>query len=132
MLTTAFLLLFIIVQVNSATVPNICTTEMCLNESIRMTNAMDQRVDPCENFYEFACGTFIRETTLPEDKPNVMMIVSEVRDRVDDQLKSALTEQPQPNESKPFRLAKTLTKTCMDEMTLNEKGRRSGFYLYTI
>ena len=29
---------------------------------------MDLDVDPCDDFYKFSCGNYIRETLIPDDK----------------------------------------------------------------
>lgn len=86
-----------------------------------MLNYMDETIDPCDDFYEFACGKYVHETTIPEDKSSKSSF-SIVQDKVDEQLKNVLTEEALPNESKPFQLAKIFTKTCLDVKTLNEKG----------
>lgn len=83
---------------------------------------MNENVDPCDDFYEFACGGFLRKTTIPDDRSSRTSF-SLTQDEVDEQLKTILTEEPQPNEKKPFQLAKIFTKTCLDEAKLNEQGK---------
>lgn len=85
---------------------------------------MDESVNPCEDFYEFACGEYLRKTDIPEDKSSLTSF-SIIQDEVDKQLEKILTEEPQQNETKPFKLAKIFTKTCLDEATLNERGNLS-------
>lgn len=75
----------------------------------------------CENFYEFACGKFLKNTFIPDDKIAMMSFV-QVQDKVLGQLRSVLNERSLANESKPFTLAKTFNAACMDEQTLEEKG----------
>lgn len=101
---------------------DICTSEMCAKESQIMLSSLDESVNPCENFYEFACGNYIRKTTLPTDK-SVELSFFQVQEKVEEQLKNILTEELQPNELHPLKLAKDFTKICMDEALLNEQGK---------
>lgn len=82
---------------------------------------MNETANPCDNFYEFACGKFLRNTKLPDDR-DLEISVTQVQDKVDEQLQSILTDELHAGETKSFRLAKALTKTCMDETMLNEQG----------
>lgn len=107
---------------NANQLSEICTSELCEMESTKMLSYMDENVNPCTDFYEFACGTYLRSVKLPDDR-DLEISVTRVQDKVDEQLQSILTEDIQSTESKPFRMAKMLTRTCMDQAMLNEKGK---------
>lgn len=100
---------------------NICETEICAMDSITMLSHMDQMVDPCENFYEFACGKFVHETILSNDRI-AESAFSKLNDKLNEQMEAALSEEIQPNESHAFQLAKKFTHMCVDEKGNEEKG----------
>ena len=75
--------------------------------------SMNSKVDPCADFYQFACGRFINKTIIPEDKFTVDSF-SIIYDDLEKQLNNSLAKNIQPNESKPFKMAKVLYKSCMN------------------
>lgn len=83
--------------------------------------AMDQQVNPCVNFYNFACGNFVKKTTIPNDQILVRTF-STVHSKVQDQLRSMLNERIIPNEPKSFSMAKQLYKSCMNEILIERHG----------
>lgn len=101
--------------------PNVCISEACAKESNLMVSFIEESISPCDDFYDFACGKFIRETILPEDK-SIIMSFTQVQEKVEKQLRSVLNEEIQPDESKPFKLAKIFNAACLDEQTANQKG----------
>lgn len=100
---------------------NICMTKGCVKTSALILDLIDENINPCDNFYEFACGKFIRNTFIPDDKIAMMSFVH-VQDKVLGQLRLILNERSSANESKPFTLAKTFNTACMDQETLERRG----------
>lgn len=106
---------------NSSQSTNLCMTKGCVKTSAQILDLIDDNVDPCDNFYEFACGKFLRNTLIPDDKIAVMSF-THVQDKVQDQVRLVLNERSLPNESNPFTLAKILYAACMDLDTLEVQG----------
>lgn len=102
---------------------NLCITKGCVKTSALILDLIDDNVDPCDNFYEFACGKFLRNTLIPDDKIAVMSFIH-VQDKVQDQVRLVLSERSLSNESKPFTLAKILYAACMDLDTLEVQGEQ--------
>ena len=48
--------------------PKTCLTKDCISASNNLFNTMDLNSDPCEDFNQFACGNFIKERSIPDDK----------------------------------------------------------------
>ncbi|XP_014662900.1 PREDICTED: endothelin-converting enzyme 1-like [Priapulus caudatus] len=46
----------------------ICLTADCINIAASMINRMDASVEPCDDFYRYACGNWLRENVLPDDE----------------------------------------------------------------
>lgn len=47
---------------------SICNSQGCVTAAANVLKFMDASVDPCNDFYDFACGKFIAETTLSDEK----------------------------------------------------------------
>ena len=45
----------------------VCQTEGCKQQAANLLEQMDRTVDPCQDFYQFACGGFINKTVVPKD-----------------------------------------------------------------
>jgi putative endopeptidase len=64
-----------------ATVPQKPVTNRTLAQVGLDPDALDKTVDPCDDFYQFACGGWIAETEIPADKPLAMRSFVAIDDR---------------------------------------------------
>jgi len=45
-----------------------CMTRECIAASHRIFQLMNEEADPCQNFYDYACGGFINKAIIDDDK----------------------------------------------------------------
>lgn len=48
-----------------------CHTAGCVSAAADVLRFIDQSIDPCNDFYDFACGKFISDTTLTDEKVSI-------------------------------------------------------------
>uniref|UniRef100_A0A3Q3SQ43 endothelin-converting enzyme 1 n=1 Tax=Mastacembelus armatus TaxID=205130 RepID=A0A3Q3SQ43_9TELE len=46
----------------------LCLSEACITVASQMVEAMDRSADPCQDFYQFACGGWMRKNPLPDGR----------------------------------------------------------------
>lgn len=99
----------------------ICFTQACIETSANILRQMDQTVDPCDDFYQFACGTFLRETVIPDNKASITPF-NIIEDELSIQLRKLVEEPVQANEIVPFQNVKTLYNVCMNTSQAEFRG----------
>ncbi|XP_057331076.1 neprilysin-2-like isoform X2 [Microplitis mediator] len=100
---------------------NICDSPSCVHTASKILKNMDSSVDPCDDFYRFACGGFLKSTIIPDDKVSVNTF-SIISDQVLEQLRMSIEDPRLIDMPYPFRLVKTLYKSCMNKTVIEEQG----------
>ena len=72
-------------------VKDICLSKQCIAASHRIFQLMNESADPCDDFSQFSCGRFFKETIIPDDKGK-MGTFTVLRDGVDQRGRILLEE----------------------------------------
>ncbi|CAF3932616.1 unnamed protein product [Rotaria sordida] len=47
---------------------DLCSSPYCIKAANHLINSIDQSADPCDNFYQFACGTYLKNNETSENE----------------------------------------------------------------
>ncbi|MFN0247576.1 MAG: M13 family metallopeptidase [Kofleriaceae bacterium] len=86
-------------------------------------NALDRTADPCEDFYQFACGNWVKTTEIAADKPLAMRSFVDIEDRnlaYEHQLLEGLRGKPKA--STVEAALGIYYASCMDEAAIDKAG----------
>ncbi|KAM9299024.1 membrane metallo-endopeptidase-like 1 [Gastrophryne carolinensis] len=127
LITGAVVVLLILFTTSKATV---CTTTGCATAAARIIENMDTSVEPCSDFYEYACGGWLKKHVMPETsyRYNVLEIL---RDEIRSILKGLL-EMPDQDDRDAVKKAKILYKSCMNESLIEQRGSLPLLELLTV
>jgi hypothetical protein len=56
---------------------DVCVKPACVTSAASILESLDLRVDPCQDFYTFACGSWIDQAVIPENE-NRHSVMSEI------------------------------------------------------
>ncbi|KAG7524186.1 phosphate-regulating neutral endopeptidase [Solea senegalensis] len=115
----AILLLALILVSQKSSQEEFCLTSECIEAAGSILNKMDPSVDPCEDFYLYSCGGWLKQNPIPEDSSSYG-IYPWLRQHVDLQLRELLEAPSQPDELEAVTKAKVLYRSCMNETVLEK------------
>ncbi|RWS01094.1 hypothetical protein B4U79_02856, partial [Dinothrombium tinctorium] len=98
-----------------------CMTEPCVTAAANLLSNMDSSVDPCDDFYKFACGQWHRKHTLPPDRPHFDTF-SVMKDELKNTLRGLLEAPIDENDINATIDAKNLFASCMNETLIEKRG----------
>ncbi|XP_054478641.1 phosphate-regulating neutral endopeptidase PHEX [Anoplopoma fimbria] len=115
----AALLLALILVSQKSSQEEFCLTPECIEAAGSVLSKMDRSVNPCEDFYTFSCGGWLKENPIPEDSSSYG-IYPWLRQNVDLRLKELLEAPSDPDELEAVTKAKILYRSCMNETILEQ------------
>ncbi|KAI4898593.1 hypothetical protein NFI96_033249 [Prochilodus magdalenae] len=111
------LLIAVIAVSQKTTNEEFCLTSECIEAAGSILNKMDLSVQPCDDFYQYACGGWLRENPIPEDSSSYG-IYPWLRQNVDLKLKELLEQPTAESDIEAVKKAKVLYRSCMNETAL--------------
>lgn len=102
---------------------NVCSTKKCRDVSAWIKKAINETVNPCEDFYEYACGQWIEDHPIPKGKLQISSF-TEVRDMNNEAMKKALVTEDDLNMIDPIRKVRTFFQSCLDTEAIDKLGKK--------
>ncbi|XP_060564879.1 endothelin-converting enzyme 2-like [Ruditapes philippinarum] len=91
----------------------VCLKPGCVREAARITSSIDKDVNPCDDFYEFTCGKWLKQNPIPNDE-HFISTISLLREDILMLVKSELEKPSDGNEIEAVQKAKGFYKACMN------------------
>ncbi|NWR51505.1 NEP protein, partial [Regulus satrapa] len=95
---------------------------LCVPAAARILENMDPSARPCQDFYQFACGGWLKRNVIPETSSRYSNF-DILRDELEVVLKDVL-DAPSTNDIPAVQKAKTLYRSCINETAIDSRGGR--------
>ncbi|KFP05802.1 neprilysin [Calypte anna] len=98
----------------------VCKTSDCIKSAARILENMDRSAEPCRDFYQYACGGWLKRNVIPETSSRYSNF-DILRDELEVVLKDVL-DTPSNNDIAAVQKAKTLYRSCINETAIDSRG----------
>lgn len=98
----------------------ICKSSECIKSAARLIQNMDATVEPCADFFKYACGGWLKRNVIPETSSRYSNF-DILRDELEVVLKDVLQE-PKTEDIIAVQKAKMLYRSCINETAIESRG----------
>uniref|UniRef100_A0A8C6PG76 Membrane metalloendopeptidase like 1 n=1 Tax=Nothobranchius furzeri TaxID=105023 RepID=A0A8C6PG76_NOTFU len=106
-------------QLSCSSANNVCTTSDCVTAAARLLQNMDKSINPCDNFYQYACGGWLERHVIPETSSR-HSVFDILRDKLEIVLKGVL-ETAREQDRDAIKKAKVLYGSCINESLIEQR-----------
>ncbi|KAJ8664429.1 hypothetical protein QAD02_006091 [Eretmocerus hayati] len=100
----------------------ICETKTCLEIAKSIIANMDETMDPCVDFYQYACGNYMKDKPVPANLDRILPL-RQLDLQVEEQVKQVIAK-IKKDDIQPFQKVSQYYKTCIDEGKLDGHSER--------
>ncbi|XP_018346008.1 PREDICTED: neprilysin-1-like [Trachymyrmex septentrionalis] len=108
-------------ETNDENKPTVCQSQECKKIAQIITESMDKSVDPCDDFYEYACGKWLEHNPAPKGMKSWSMFAS-AQVNVIKKITEIFDEGPKKDDLLAVKLAKKWYAVCMDTDAMDSQG----------
>ncbi|CAJ0576445.1 unnamed protein product, partial [Mesorhabditis spiculigera] len=125
LLLVSLLLLVGIVYLYFTRPPEVCLTPGCIHTASVILSSMNASVDPCDDFYAYACGQWIKGHPIPDDAPSVSNFENLGQD-LEFALKELLESKEDVHDAESaVNKAKLFYNLCLNESEISDTWRET-------
>ena len=99
----------------------ICDSPHCLNISSTIKASLNESEDPCNDFYNYACGGWKASHEIPSSE-NEITAFTILTQEIEEKIHEMLSTDPVGKENSALRKTRLFFKSCMDVQTIEELG----------
>lgn len=100
---------------------SVCLTPECVKAAAELIKNMDESVQPCEDFYRFACGGWVDNQVIPEDRTSVS-VFSLLQDDLNNKLRVLVERKPEEPELEIYTKMRNMYSSCMNLTQIESVG----------
>ncbi|KAL3285782.1 hypothetical protein HHI36_000306 [Cryptolaemus montrouzieri] len=100
-----------------------CTDKYCVRAAAELLDYADLKQDPCQNFYQYVCGHYIKEAVKKDSPTPILQISTEFKN----EMKASIVDPIKKKDSKANVALKKFYQACMNEEEI-DKDKDKNFF----